>query len=145
METEKKHFSFTLNVLKQFFVILLFVLSVVAFLGGLVYVLYRVAAFSRSLYGYIFLAFLCGVVVYFIVRGALKKQLAPVLLKAVRFFYVLFLVLFFFSVCMLYAGFIVRFPQIGIALTPVLVFVCIFAASKWKLFSWVRKVYRKLS
>jgi len=51
METEKKHFSFTLNVLKQFFVILLFVLSVVAFLGGLVYVLYRVARYSRSLYG----------------------------------------------------------------------------------------------
>jgi hypothetical protein len=145
MEMEKKHFSFTLNVLKQFFVILLFVLSVAAFLGGLVYVLYCVAQYSRSLYGYIFFAFLCGVVVYFVVRGAQKKQLAPVLLKTVRFFYVLFLVLIFFSICMLYAGFVVRFPKIGIALTPVLIFVCIFAASKWRLFSWVKKVYRRLS
>ncbi len=145
MTSEKKHFSFTLNVLKQFFLILLFVLSVVALLAGLVYALYRIARFSSSLYGYIFLVFLCGVLVYFIVRGAVKKQLSPVLLKALRFFYVLFLVLFFFSAGMLYAGFVVRFPMIGIGVTPVLIFLGIFAASKWGFFSWVKNVYRRLS
>lgn len=145
METGKKTFKTVGHILTQFSIIIVLIILIVALIGAFVYGLYRITLVSKLLYTYIILTVIAGAIIYFIVRGISKKLFSQVLLKFVRFFYVLTLLFLFISLMMIYGAFFIRNIKIGIIITPFLIIFIVYAGTKWGVFSWLKKIYRKLS
>jgi hypothetical protein len=145
VETGKKTFKTVGHILTQFLIIIVLIILVVALIGAFVYGLYRITLVSKLLYTYIILTVIAGAIIYFVVRGISKKIFSKVLLKFVRFFYVLTLLFLFISLIMIYGAFFIRNIKIGIIITPFLIIFIVYAGTKWGIFSWLKKIYRKLS
>ena len=145
MEAEKKTFNTVGHILTQFFIILVLTILIVALIGAFVYGLYRITLISKLLYSYIILTVIAGVIIYFVVRGISKKLFSKVILKFVRFFYVLTLLFLFISLIMIYGAFFIRNIKIGIVITPFLIIFIIYAGTKWGIFSWLKNTNRKLT
>ncbi len=144
MESTKKNFNTMIRFLKQFLLIGLIIVIVTASVGIFIYALYRIALISRTLYSWIFLSVMFGFIMYFVARSISRKIFSKIILQFAKFFFTLILILFSVSLCMLYAAFILRYPQIGIIITPGVVFIIIFTVSRWNLFSWIKNIYNKL-
>jgi hypothetical protein len=145
MESGKKTFKTVGQILTQFLIIIVLIVLIVASIGAFVYGLYRITLVSKLLYTYIILTVIAGAIIYFVVRGISKKLFSNVLLKFVRFFYVLALLFLFIALIMIYGAFVFRNIKIGIIFTPFLIIFIVYAGTKWGVFSWFKKIYRKLS
>lgn len=127
--------------LKSFLLILLFILMVVGVLGIFIYILYKVAIFSRTLYSIMFYAGLMSFLIYFIFRSIGKKIFSHILLKLLRFLIVIIFFSLILALIMIYGAFVVRYPIIGIAIAPVFLFFMIFIVSKVHISTFFKKYF----
>jgi hypothetical protein len=126
---------------KQFFSVVLLFCAIFGGMGGLVFGLYRIAVFSRSIYAVVFYIALAGLVGFYVFRGIRKKLILKVLVKFAFALGKLFFILFCIACVMLYGAFVVRFPVIGAVVTPVVAALIIFYFSRLKIGSFLHKCF----
>ena len=126
---------------KQLSVILGLIIGIVGGVGSLIYVLYRVAMFNRSVYAIIFYIALCGLIVFYTFRGIQKKLLTSVLLKVARVLVKISVILCIVSAVMLYGALVVRYPVGGGIATAFLITLIIIAGLRFRFFTFFRKIF----
>lgn len=139
-----KSSNFTDDVLRFFkwlFILLMIVVIVITSLWVFIYSLYRIAIFSRLLYSYVFITVLAGVLLFFFVKSIKQKKFSRIVLKFTKFLLTAIMVLLIMASFMMYGAFFLRYPLIGIIISPGLVFIIVLAASKWKPFHFFKKIF----
>jgi hypothetical protein len=129
----------------HFLIIAFLVLLFIALLGALIFVLYRIALVDRRLYSALFLLAFAGFLIFLTVKGLKRRKFTKVVLKILRFFYVLLLSAAVIGGVMVYGGFTVRHTVIGAACLPPLAFALYLLGKKARLFARIKNLYRKLN
>jgi len=129
-----------LRVLKDILLYVLLIFIIVALIGAFIFVLYRLATTSKTLYSSIFLAAFGATVLFFIVQSIRRKTFSAVALKFARFFYGLFIVGVVVTVFLLLGAFLLRYPLMGVITTPFVVGGVIFLFLKWKPFQFFKNI-----
>jgi hypothetical protein len=127
--------------LKKLFVIIFLIIGIVGGIGLLIYALYRVATFSKSIYAIIFYIALCCLIVFYAYKGIRKKVLSTVLLKLARVFMKILVILCIVSAIMLYGSLVVRYPIGGGIATPFLITLLLIGGLRFNIFSFFKKIF----
>ena len=143
--TDNRHILNTIGrFFKNFLVLVLMIVVIVAAVGVFIYVLYRIAVFSTSLYSFVFVIVLAGSLLFFVIRSVKRVRFDKAKSRTVKFLIHAGLILFIIAALALYGAFFVRYPVPGLIATPMLIVIIGFAGIKWKVFSFCRKFLKNL-
>jgi len=118
MNQGKKYTHETLNFLKGLFILLALSSGITAAIGLFIYSLYRVAIYSRQVYTIVFTSALGCIIFYFFWRVTKKRKVVRVLLSFFRIMSSIMIVLLICGLFLGYGAFTVRYPRIGIPISP---------------------------
>ena len=127
--------------LKQLCIIILLIIGIVGGIGSLIYVLLKVATYSRSIYAVIFYIALCCLILFYTYKGVRKKVLSTVFLKLARVFIKIIVIICIVSAVMLYGAGVVRYPLVGGIATPFLITILLIGGLRFIIFSFLKKLY----
>ena len=127
--------------LKQLFIIVLLIIGIVGGIGSLIYVLFKVATYSRSIYAVIFYIALCCLILFYTYKGVRKKVLSTVFLKLARVFIKTIVIICIVSAVMLYGALVARYPVGGGIATPFLITILLIGGLRFNIFSFLKKLF----
>jgi len=130
-----------LDFVKKVFIWIIFSICVFLIIGLAVWLLYRIATYSKTIYAFVFLSVFLITVSYFVYRAIKEKRVLAFFKKLAKFFLLLLFVLVIIGVFMVYGGFIIRHPVIGCIGLPFLVFIVFFLVRKMKISNFFYKYF----
>jgi len=141
MTKGKQYTHETLMFLKGFFLFLGLSSGITVVMGFFIYILYRVAIYSRHVYTFVFVSALAMVIFYFLCRTAKKGKLLKVFLSFLRIIAYTGVVLLILGMFLSYGAFTVRYPWIGLPISPFFVVGIIMFIFRLKPISNIKKLF----
>jgi len=140
-EARNRHLKRSVNILKAVLTTFLFIVAVTGVVGVVIYALFRVAVFDEVLYAYLFLAVFLVLFGYLLFRLVRRKVLHAVLRRTAWVFIVLCMVCGTIAAAFLYGSLFIRFPIVGFASAPAVLFCLVYLLPRLNLLKKLRRFF----
>lgn len=131
------------NIINQVLMVFFFIIISMAGISVIGFALYRIAIFSKKLYGLLFLAVAAGFLGWTCYRLIRQKSALNVLMKILRAIMLGCTVIFIVIAFALCGAFILRYPVFGSILTAVLIFFVFYIIPKFHILARIKGYFSR--
>lgn len=131
------------EIIGQVLMVFFFIIASMAGISAIGFALFRIAIFSKRLYGLIFLATAGGIFGWTCYRLIRQKLALKVLMKVLRVVVLGCTVVLIIIAFVLCGAFILRYPFLGSILTAGIIFLVVYIIPKFHVFSRIKSYFSK--